>query len=125
MDDLILVSKQIAAEGQGCRSKGRPLNSTFSLRSYDGGNTMILSLLPELVKDGDRIDFYLSNAGFAVMISPAGERSITKSNKARTAGVPMAVRNRLRLPEGTTKIKFYEDRGDGMYFFPFDQFSMA
>ena len=125
MDDLILVSKQITAEEQGSKSNGRPLSSTFALRSYNGGSAMILSLLPHLVKDGDRIDFYLSNAGFAVMISPAGERSITKSNKARTAGVPMAVRNRMTLPEGTTKVKVVEDRGDGLYFFPFDQFAKA
>lgn len=125
MDDLILVSKQITAEDHGSKSNGRPLSNTFSLRSYDGGNNVILSLLPTLVKDGDRIDFYLSNAGFAVMITPKGERSITKSNKARTAGVPMAVRNRLTLPEGTTKVRVYEDRGDGLYFFPFSQFDKA
>lgn len=125
MDDLILISKKIRAEDQGCKSKGRPPNETFALRSYNGGSNVILTLLPDLVRDGDRIDFYLSNSGFAVKVCPEGERVVSKSHEARTASVPLAVRSRLTIPMGTTKIKVYEDRGDGLYFFPFSQFSKA
>ncbi len=125
MEGLSRVSKR--PEGMDdCKMRlGRPRRETFALRSYNAGSTMILTVLPHLVTEVDKIDFYVSDSGFAVMISPKGERSISKSHNNRNAGVPLAVRTKLKLPEGTTDITVVEDRGDGLYFFPFSQFDKA
>jgi hypothetical protein len=125
MDELTLVPKNPGTENNGAGGRGRPARETFALRCYAGGETVILTLLRDLVKDGDRIDFYLSERGFAVLISPEGERAISKSAKNRTASVPLAIRSRLTLPTGTTSVGVVEDRGGGLYFFPFDQFHRA
>ena len=123
MDHLVHVPKQTGAGGDNKRSKGRPQRVAFALRSYDGGELVHLAIPPHLVEQGEGIDFYVSKAGFAVMISYDGERSITKSNKSRSAVVPAEVRSLMYLPAGTTDITVVERREDKMFFFPFSQFS--
>jgi len=71
----------------------------------------------------ERADFYISKSGFAVLISHDGDRSITKSNKGRSAVVPLEVRSLMTLPAGTTEITVVERKEDKMFFFPFSQFS--
>ena len=123
MDHLVHVPKQTIAGGDNKRSKGRPRRVYFALRSYDGGELVHLAIPPHLVEDGERIDFYISKAGFAVLISYGGERSITKSNNSRSAVVPLEVRSLIALPAGTTDITVVERREDKMFFFPLSQFS--
>ena len=121
MEQLVQVPRQSRSDGDK-RSKGRPRRVTFAVRSYDGGELVHLAIPPHLVEDGERIDFYVSKAGFAVMISYEGERSITKSNKSRSAVVPAEVRSLMTLPAGTTEITVVEHMEDKMFFFPFSQF---
>ena len=123
MDHLVHVPKQTIAGGDNKRSKGRPPRVAFALRSYDGGELVHLAIPPHLVEDGEGIDFYISKAGFAVLISYEGERSITKSNKARSAVVPPEVRSLMNLPAGTTEITVVEHGEDKTFFFPFSQFN--
>ena len=123
MDHLVHVPKQTIAGGDNKRSKGRPRRVYFALRSYDGGELVHLAIPPDWVEDGEGIDFYISKAGFAVLISYDGERSITKSNNSRSAVVPPEVRSLIALPAGTTEITVVERREDGMLFFPFSQFN--
>lgn len=121
MDDLVRVAK--GDLGMGSRAGGRPPRTTFALRCYSGSRKVIMSLPPRLVKSGDRIEFYVSATGFAVLISPDGDRAISSSNGHRSANIPLAVFSRMNLRDGTNEVPVYEDRGGGMIFFPFDQFN--
>ena len=123
MDDLVLVSKVNGAAGlRGARS-GRPARTNFCLRRY--GNSYVLAIPNGTVVDGDNVDFYVSQSGFAIKISPDGERSISGKKSARTASVPKEVAKRMAdVPVGVTNL-VSEDRSDRLWFFPFSQFSKA
>jgi hypothetical protein len=120
MEDLVLVKRISRAEALENARTGRPARTTFALRHY-GGNC-ILALPHGSYSEGDGIDFYLSNAGFAVEIGPSGSRTISGKKNSRTAAVPLEVRKKLEgLAEGSRDL-VASQRPDGIWFFPFAQF---
>lgn len=125
MKGMLRVPKNAGMDTTGEKAMGRPRRKNFALRCYCGSKITILSIPKHLVKDSDKIDFYVSGDGFAAQISAAGERTISRPNNSCTAGVPRGVRALLPIGEGTTSLKVCEDRGGGLYFFPFSQFEMA
>lgn len=122
MEVMTRVPKNVGMEETGEGALGRPKRKVFALSSYKGGAMITLCIPEHLVNEGDKIDFYVSVGGFAVQISAAGERAISRTNKTRTAGVPRGVRSLLLIGSGTTHLNVCEDRGGGLYFFPFSQF---
>jgi hypothetical protein len=120
MDDLVLVKKATRAEILENARTGRPSRTTFALRHY-GGNC-ILALPHGACGETDGIDFFLSNAGFAVQIGPDGERTISGKKNSRTAAVPLEVRKKLDgLADGSHEL-IADERPGGLWFFPFSQF---
>lgn len=120
MDDLVLIQKVARSEVLKDARTGRPVRAVFGLRNYV--NACMLALPVSEVNDGDRIDFFLSKAGFAVQIGPYGGRSISGKRSARTASVPPEIREHLKhVSEGSHNL-IVDQRPDGIWFFPFSQF---
>ena len=120
MDDLVLVPKVNGAAGLDGSRSGRPARTNFCLRRY--ASSYVLALPGGTNGDGDKIDFFMSSSGFAVKISPEGERSISGKRTGRTAAIPKEVAKRLTdAAEGVTDL-ISDARADRLWFFPFAQF---
>lgn len=117
MDNLVLVKKRNRAEVLENARKGRPKRETFALRRY--GDAFIICLPHGVTADGDKVDFYLSNEGFAVKIGPDCSRTVSGKKSTKTASIPIDVRQRLQLlPEGSRSLAAQEMPGN-MWYFPF------
>lgn len=121
MEDLVLVKKASRADVLANTRTGRPARSTFALRNYKG--TRILALPHGTYNEGDKIDFFLSGAGFAVQVGPEGSRSISGKKNSRTAAVPLEVGKKLEdVTEGSHTL-VAQEMPDRMWFFSFSQFA--
>lgn len=120
MDDLVLIPKKSFQEALEGKRTGRKPRQTFGIRSYDGGSTIVL-VVPQDAVTCDRVDFYQNSMGFAIRIHADGERAISQRKNSRTINVPPEVKTKITMPKGTIDLHC-EDRGDGLFFFPFSQF---
>jgi hypothetical protein len=121
MDDLVLIKKASRAEVLENARTGRPKRSNFSLRHY--ANACMIAIPPDFHEDGDKADFYLSKVGFAIQIGKGCSRAISGRKSTKTASLPQEVRDALAgVPEGSHEL-IADVRPDGLYFFPFSQFS--
>lgn len=122
-EELTLIPKRSVSEKLEENRTGRRPRDSFGLRCYDGGKTMILVVPVGYIEgDSDRADFYKSSKGFAIKISAEGERAISLRKSARTVNVPPEIKDLIKMENGTVALQC-EDRGDRLYFFPFDQFA--
>lgn len=120
MDEFTLVSKVNSAAGCGSSKAGRPRRTSFCIRRHDGFH--LISLPTGVCKNGDRIDFLLSPAGFAIRLSADGERAVYGKQTSRTAKVPNVVLDRMpAFRKGVTEL-VAEERPNHTWFFPFNQF---
>jgi hypothetical protein len=121
MEDMILVSKADSANGSGSTVRGRPKRKGFCLRRND--KLYMLGIPSGAYEDGDRINFFFSPTGFAVTISPNGERAISGKLTNRTAMIPRKISDCMaNTSNGVTEL-IAEERQDKTWFFPFSQFS--
>ena len=122
MDDLVLVKKLSRAEILEGTRTGRPQRTKFSLRNYSSKSSCLLALPASVYQEGDKAEFYLSNHGFAIQLTPDGSRLITGKKNTRTASVPKEIRERLDgLVEGSVDM-VPQEMPDRIYFFAFHQF---
>lgn len=121
MSDLVLVAKRPAAEALKDSRTGRKAREVFAIRTYEGGKSALLVVPADMVQDGDKAEFYQSASGFAVKLTPDGDRAISHKKNARTINIAVEIKNKINIPIGTTDLEF-EDRGDRMWFFPYSQF---
>ena len=123
MEGMVLVSKVNGAAGLGGSGRGRPKRTNFCMRRY--GKVYKLSI-PNGVSDGsDRIHFFLSPDGFAISITPNGERAISGGATNHTATIPRIIgKHMYNTKRGVTELicTEYQNR---TWFFPFSQFSSA
>jgi hypothetical protein len=124
MSDLVLVSKRSVAEVLDESRTGRKARESFAIRTYAAGKSALLVVPSTLVNPDDKAEFYQSESGFAVKLTPDGDRSVSQKKNARTINIAVEIKNKINIPIGTTDLKV-EDRGDRMWFFPFSQFSAA
>jgi len=123
MDDLILVKKLSRAEVLEGTRTGRPKRTKFALRHYNEKGSCLLALPSDLYTDGDKAEFYMSNAGFAIQLTPDGSRLISGKKNTHTASVPKEIRDRISgLVEGSIEL-VPQEMPDRIYFFPFSQLS--
>lgn len=120
MEELTLVSKVNPAAGVGSQSSGRPPRTGFCMRRYE--KLTHIGLPSHLCEDGDRVDFMISDMGFAVRIGLNGGRSISKGQTGKTAMVPRQIMKVMpEVPNGTLDL-VSENVGGRTWFFPFNQF---
>ena len=119
MEDLVLVKKMSRAEVVKNARMGRPIRETFALRHY--ANACIIAIPSSVCADKDRAEFYLSKVGFAIRISPDGSRAISGRKSARSASIPLEIRDTLSGVTMGTHELITDPRSDGLYFFPFSQ----
>jgi hypothetical protein len=123
MDELVLVKKLSRAEALEGNRTGRPPRTKFALRNYSHKNSCLLALPADVYQDGDKAEFYMSGAGFAIQLTPDGSRLITGKKNTRTASVPKEVRERISgWLEGSVEL-VPQVMPDRMYFFAFSQLS--
>jgi hypothetical protein len=121
LEDLILVKKMSRADILKNTRTGRPARTTFALRNYNSKGNCMLALPSDLYQDGDKAEFYMSGAGFAIQLSPEGSRLLTGKKNTRTASIPKEVRDRMvGMPEGSIEL-VPQVLPDRTYFFPFSQ----
>ncbi len=123
-DELILISKRPAADAFKDSRTGRKAREVFGIRTYAGGKAALLVVPHTMVSEGDKADFYQSSTGFAVKLTPDGDRSVSHKKNARTINIPVEVKAKIAIPVGTKDL-LVEDRGERLYFFPFAQFTAA
>lgn len=118
--DMVLVSKFKAPNQGDYRRPGRPSRTSFCLRIY--GHSNHIGLPSDECGESDRIDFFVSSTGFAIKISPNGERAISKPSTGKFASLPRKiVRIIPNLQMGVTEL-IASDIGNRTWFFPFSQF---
>lgn len=122
MSDLVLVAKKSVAETLNQSRTGRKAREVFAIRSYLNGKAALMVVPAHLVQEGDRAEFYQSEYGFAIKLTPAGDRSVSHKKNSRTVNIPVEIKNRIVIPTGTTDLQL-EDRGDRLWYFPFAQFA--
>lgn len=121
MDGMVLVSKTDSSNGSGSLRLGRPKRTGFCVRR--NGKIYMLGIPKIFFGKDDRINFFMSENGFAVTICPTGERAI--SGKATTPHtlIPRIIADKMTgVTDGTTNL-VSEERPDKTWFFPFSQFS--
>ena len=121
MENLVHVPKITAGERKRGQKMGRPARVVFALRNYFMKSCM-LAIPSDLVKPGDGAEFFMSEGGFAVQLSPAGSRKLSTRSTSVCANVPLEVRQRLaQAPAGSTDLLIVQALDDRTWFFPFSQ----
>lgn len=123
-DDLILISKRTAADLLKDARTGRKARKVFGIRTYTNNKAALLVVPSSFMQDGDKAEFYQSSTGFAVKLTPDGDRSVSHKKNARTINIPAEVKNNINIQIGTMDLQV-EARDDRVYFFPFAQFAAA
>jgi len=123
-DELIHIAKRAAADSLKDARTGRKAREVFGIRTYENGKAALLVVPSSLVHEGDKAEFYQSASGFAIKMTPDGDRSVSHKKNARTINIPVDVKKKINIPVGTKDL-VVEDRGDRLYFFPFAQFDAA
>lgn len=123
MEDLVLIKKVNRAEALKDARTGRPARATFSLRHY--ANACMVAIPSGICQPGDKADFYLSKAGFAIQIGPGCSRAISGRKSTKTASIPTEVREALEGVSQGSHDLIADARPDGLWFFPFSQFIRA
>jgi hypothetical protein len=120
MEGMVLVSKVNNSAGSSGLRRGRPKRTGFSIRRY--GKIYKLTIPSGLSDDIDRIHFFLSQDGFAISLTPSGERAISGGTTNRTATIPRVIsKNMTKANCGVTEL-FCKKYSDRTWYFPFDQF---
>ena len=123
MDDLVLIKKLSRAESLIGNRTGRPQRKNFCLRNYSSKGACLLALPANVYQDGDRAEFYMSGAGFAIQLTPDGSRLITGKKNTRTASIPKELREKMTgMIEGSMEL-VPQEMPDRIYFFAFHQLS--
>jgi hypothetical protein len=117
---LTLVPKKRPAKKKPSRGVGRPPRERFGIRPY--ANFILLAIPNGECADGDRIDFFLSDKGFAIKIGTSGERAISKNATGKSAMIPREIINTLPSVPAKTVDLISERADDCAWFFPFSQF---
>jgi hypothetical protein len=120
MEDLVQIKKFSPQNDGSGGGMGRPRIVGFCLRRY--GKVKQLAIPDQYVTEGDKVDFFMSESGFAVRISPDGERSITGKGKTHIASIPSSIIEKINVTENGTTLLVREERPNGIWFFPFSQF---
>lgn len=121
MEGMILVAKADTINCSGSLRRGRPKRTNFCLRRND--KLYVLGIPIGAYADGDRINFFFSEDGFAVNINPNGERAISGKLTNRSAMIPRMIADRMmKAKNGVTEL-VAEERPDRTWYFPFSQFS--
>ncbi len=122
MDGMVLVSKTDSSNGSGSLRPGRPKRTSFCVRR--SGKKYMMGIPKGLFDEGDSINFFLlPDNGFAVNISPNGERAISGKSTSPNTLIPRVIADKLiSISDGTTEL-VAEERPDRTWYFPFSQFS--
>jgi len=120
MEGMVLVSKADSLNGSGSLRMGRPKRTNFCIRK--NGKIYTLGIPKGFFVDGDKANFFVSQDGFAVSISPDGERAISGKATSPHTLVPRIIADQIdKIKEGTTNL-VCQDQGNQTWFFPFSQF---
>jgi len=118
--DMVLVSKFKAPTQGDCQRAGRPSRTGFCIRIY--GQIKQIGLPNDECREDDKIDFLVSDTGFAVRIGPHGERAISKHRTGKTATLPIKIFKIIpNLKIGKVDL-ISEKIDERTWFFPFKQF---
>lgn len=120
MESMVLVSKADSSKGSGGLRLGRPKRTGFCVRR--NGKIYLLGIPKGFFGKDDRINFFVSQDGFAATICPTGERAISGKTATSQALIPRVIADQLHsTPDGTTEL-ISEERQNRTWFFPFSQF---
>ena len=121
MKGMVLVSKADSSNGSSGLRLGRPKRTGFCVRR--GGKIYMLGIPKGFFGRDDRANFFVSQDGFAVNISPDGERAISGKATSPHTLIPRIIADQLLgIADGTTNL-VSEEKPDRTWFFPFSQFS--
>jgi hypothetical protein len=121
MDGMVLVSKADSSNGSGSLRTGRPKRTGFCVRR--NGKIYMLGIPKSFFGKDDHANFFLSEDGFAVNISPNGERAISGKSTSPHTLIPRVISDQITgIDDGTTELVF-EERPNHTWFFPFSQFT--
>jgi len=120
MKGMVLVSKADSSNGLGGLRLGRPKRTGFCVRRSD--KIYMLGIPKSFFGKDDRANFFVSQDGFAVNISPDGERAISGKLSTPHTLIPRIIANQMEsIADGTTNL-VSEELPDKTWFFPFSQF---
>ena len=121
MEGMVLISKSDSSGGSGKIRPGRPKRTGFCVRRH--GKIYMLGIPKSFFGKDDRANFFMSQDGFAVNISPNGERAISGKSTSPHTLIPRVIADHITgIDDGTTELVF-EERPDHTWFFPFSQFT--
>ena len=121
MEGMVLISKADSSNGSDNVRLGRPKRTGFCVRR--NGKIYMLGIPKSFFGKDDSINFFLlPDNGFAVNISPNGERAISGKLTSPHTLIPRIIADQMAgIPDGTTEL-VSEERPNRTWYFPFDQF---